>query len=482
MRWAAEAERYAGRVSTPAAEFERTILNPDLSVNSGVYSAIDPSIRMRLNARGEYEYYGPSARWYEPRASELLSVSAFAAKASESDLAADLFPAAGGAMSHPVLGNFHGLYAGFAAEGDYRANGSSGGLTTWLLTELVATGQIDGVIHMVATPGKETLFAYQISDDRASIAANAKSRYYPGELSDVLAAAIESGKRYAITAIPSFAFEVRLLQRVRPDFATHIPFVIGLICGHQKTANYAKQLAWRAGIAPADLRAIDFRSKDPNAGANRYRAEIRGEREGQEVVAFIRQGAVDETDWGLGMFKSNFSDYTEDAFNETADAVFGDAWLPEYVNDSMGTNVVIARDPRLNRLLIDARDSGRIHLEPLSPQRVLDSQSALVKHSVQEVGARFAILRRKGEYAPDHTRRQVKRISPLRREIQKIRIELSRLSHDAWVDAYASGDLQLFDSRMKPAVARYRRLQEYGRMARRPANAIRRMKRLIRRG
>lgn len=468
-------------MSTPSAdEFERKVLHPGLSVNSGVYSAIDPSIRMRLNERGEYEYFGATPDWYSPRAEQLLAVSAFGTSESEASIADRLFPTAEGTRTHPVIGNYRSLTAGFVAEGDFRERGSSGGLTSWLLTELLETGLIDAVVHMVPTPNENTLFGYRISTSSEGIAGGSKSRYYPGELSSLLAGIVESGKRYAVTAIPSIAYEIRLLQRADPRYGDAIRFVIGLVCGHQKTANYAKQLAWRAGILPSELTAIDFRSKDPETGANRYRAEVTGLREGREVITHIRQGSIDETDWGLGMFKSNFSDYTEDAFNETADAVFGDAWLPEYVGESSGTNIAIVRSRALDDIIQEARRAGRLHLDDLSENQVLNSQAALVTHSVREVAARFRILRSRSEYTPAPRRPdEMPRVSLLRREIQKVRIDLSRVSHEAWIAASEAGDIRVFDERMAPLVDRYRRLQKLIRLSRKPKNALLKLKRRL---
>lgn len=443
-----------------------------------MYSAIDDSIRMRLNARGEYEYFGPGPDWYSSHAEQLLAVSAFGTSETETSIADRLFPVVEGTRTHPVIGNYRSLTAGFVAEGMFRERGSSGGMTTWLLTELLETGRIDAVVHIVPTPDDETLFGYRISTDSADIARGSKSRYYPGELSRVLREIADSGKRYAVTAIPSIAYEIRLLQQTDPRYREAIRFVIGLVCGHQKTANYAKQLAWRAGILPSELTSIDFRSKDPEAGANRYRAEVRGLRDGQEVVAHIRQGSIDETDWGLGMFKSNFSDYTEDAFNETADAVFGDAWLPEYVQESSGTNIAIVRSEELDGIIQEARRAGRLKLDDLSERRILDSQAALVTHSVREVAARFRILRGRSEYAPTPRRpEEMPRISFLRREIQRVRVDLSRTSHEAWIAASEAADIRVFDERMTPLVERYRRLQRLIRLSRKPKNALRKVKR-----
>jgi len=46
-------------------------------------------------------------------------------------------------------------------------------------------------------------------------------------------------------------------------------------------------------------------------------------------------------------------------FAETADVVLGDAWLPEYVQDSDGTNVVVTRNQDIRQLIVKARTEGR---------------------------------------------------------------------------------------------------------------------------
>lgn len=468
-------------VTNASAEFKRRILAPELSVNSGVYTAVDPSIKMRLNVRGEYEYYGSTPTWFTRHSEDLLAVSAFGGESpTEAEIAEQLFPSARGVTSHPVIGRYRSLYAGYAAEGDYREHGSSGGLTTWLLTELLDRRLVDGVIHVHPTPGEETLFGYRVVTDAESIKRGAKSRYYPANLSEVLREIAAGKKRYAVTAIPSFAYELRLLQLRRPEFVERIPFIIGLICGHQKSANYAKQLAWRAGIAPQNLRSIDFRAKDPEQPANKYFARIRGQIDGQEVERRIRQGTVPETDWGLGLFKSRFSDYTEDAFNETADAVFGDAWIPAYVGDSAGTNVVISRNATIDGLITEAEDARRIQLEPLSEADLLESQLALVRHSVIETAERFRILAARGEYVPNARRSAyAPSVGYLRRRLQGVRVELSRASHDAWVEAERSGDIGVFDAELGPLLVKYRRLQQVGRLRSLPRRVFRKLRGLL---
>jgi coenzyme F420-reducing hydrogenase beta subunit len=60
-------------------------------------------------------------------------------------------------------------------------------MVSWTAAELMRRGLVDGVAHVAPTGDPARLFAYRISRTQADLAAGARSRYYPVELSQVLA-------------------------------------------------------------------------------------------------------------------------------------------------------------------------------------------------------------------------------------------------------------------------------------------------------
>ncbi|MFI5429467.1 coenzyme F420 hydrogenase/dehydrogenase beta subunit N-terminal domain-containing protein [Aeromicrobium sp. UC242_57] len=161
-----------------------------------------------------------------------------------------------------MLDTTPGCTQGTWPKGSFRANGSSGGFVTWILSELLTQGKIDGVVHVGEQWGEDgILFRYEISRTIAEINARSKSRYYPAELSAALGEILESPGRYAVVGIPSVVSEVRLLAENHATFGERIAFAIGLICGHQKSTKYVESFAWQCGIKPGDLRDFDFRKK-----------------------------------------------------------------------------------------------------------------------------------------------------------------------------------------------------------------------------
>ncbi len=451
----------------------KRVVNPRLAVNSGVYPVVDPNLTISLNHRGEYESPELDASYAGP-AESILRVSAFGGEApNEAEIAKVLYGHAANAEEDLVAGWTVGAFAGFVNDPDDRARSSSGGLATWVLRELLRVGEIDGVIHMKATPDSDALFNYAVSRSDEAILDGAKTRYYPGEMSAALQEVAAIPGRYAVVGIPSFIYEVRLLQTLDPIFKERIAFTLGLICGHQKTANYAEYLAWRAGIEPGSLADIDFRKKASGRRANDYSTEFFVESGGRVHATEVRSSDLHGTDWGLGYFKSNFSDFTEDALNETADIVFGDAWLPAYTADSRGTNVVLVRDQRLLEILRRGEEAGSITLEEISVDEVVKSQGALIRQAVTELPYRMAWLSKRKAYTPQLRRSALEPLSWARRQIQQARLASSRMSHVAYLRARTEGQLRAFDSAMLPTRIRYRLAQRLERATRRFASATR---------
>jgi hypothetical protein len=84
--------------------------------------------------------------------------------------------------------------------------------------------------------------------------------------------------------------------------------------------------------------------------------------------------------WGLGVFQPEACNFCDDIFADTADIVFGDAWLPEYENSWEGTNIVIARNPKLLEILQSSKSREEIFLTEVPLSSVLDSQAGNIRH------------------------------------------------------------------------------------------------------
>lgn len=427
------------------------------SVQSGVFSAVNPKIRVKLNRHGQFEADIDPSSLSETEIEALARVSAMSnQELNESVLGSALFGHVPGINYNKLVGYYSDIYAGYVRSGDFRATSSSGGIATWLLVQLVENGHVDGVIHVHPASGEDgLLFKYAISRTPDQVRAGAKSRYYPMDLSEVLRAAKEAGGRYAITGIPSFIMELRLLAEYDPEFKRAIAFTVGLICGHQKSTKYAEAIAWEHGIPPGSLASIDFRKKVPGKSADEYVTELRTLVEGREVVLTKEASEVFVSSWSHGFFKAKFSDFTDDLFNETADVSLGDAWLPQYAGDHRGTSLVIVRNPLIAEIINDALKRGDLHLDPLSPELAIRSQPGLVRHAYDELPYRLARADRRNVWRPTKRVEASAGIPFLRRKIQDVREQIAVQSHIHYQRAVELGDWSHFVRKMKPLLDRH---------------------------
>ncbi len=310
----------------------------------------------------------------------------------EDELAAALFPEAD--QGHPGIGRFLAGHVGHVAEGDFRARGSSGGMLSWLLEELLSTGQIDAVAHVVACddPGAEgRFFRYTISRTPDEIRRGAQSRYYPVELSGVLATIRREPGRYAVVGLPCFLKAVQLLRRQDPILRDRIVHTLGLFCGHLKSARFVASVAGQVGVSLDQIARVDFRRKASGRPASTYvfgltLADGRTIEQPWEGLA--------DGDWGAGFFMNPACGVCDDVVAETADASCGDAWVPPYASDPRGTNVLLTRSPSLESLVRQGIAAGRLSLTPVDGAFVARTQAAGLRQRREGLAYRLTWRRR----------------------------------------------------------------------------------------
>lgn len=445
---------YLGRLvkSTP----ENPVVELGYTVGSGAYAVADPNISVRLSDFGFFEY-SSSVRQILLSSPTAKAVCAMGSgNPSETTVAAAQFGHLNRVRHHATIGYYTQLLAGHVRVGDFRVNGSSGGFTTWLLVEMLNKGLIDGVIHVKANPkGSSLLFDYGVSRTPEEVIAGAKSRYYPVEFSRVLNDIVETDGRFALVGIPSHIYEARLLSLSSAEVRSRIRYTVGLICGHQKSTKYAECIGWQFGIEPGDLESIEFRKKVLGRTADQYVMELTGRVKGEPVTLTVTQSETFVADWGHGFFKAKFSDYSDDALNETADVAVGDAWLPQYTRDSLGNNVVIVRHPDIAALVTEGIGNGALALVEIDEDTLVDSQAALVRHMRDELPYRLYLSDRHGEWRPARRTMAAHDLPLLRKCVQRLRMRISEQSHIQYRRAVEVGDWGYFERAMRPYLGLY---------------------------
>lgn len=379
---------------------------------------------MRWDKAGFLKPVGPNG-WHD-RPSETFARQCPSSPAAQNEdrIAAQQFPDA--AVADKRIGRFEQAYVGHVSEGGYRGNASSGGFTSWVAAELLATGAIDGVAHVVPVDPDSTgrLFDYRISRSLDALNRGAKSRYYPVELSRVLDEIRAIPGRYAVIGVPCFIKAIHLLRRIDPVVRERVTHTLGLFCGHMKSAAMVESFAWQLGTELSRVRAVDYRVKDEARPANWYRAQLELKDGGAPAQDWWH---LADGDWGAGFFQNPACDWCDDVVAETADIAFGDAWVEPYSSDGRGTNVVIVRSKALHALIERARADGRLQLEPVDAEFIVQTQAAGLRH--RRDGLAYRLTWRRRGIMP---RKRVgpSAALPLRRKlVYRMRYSIARWSH-----------------------------------------------------
>lgn len=437
-----------------------TVVEGGYCIGCGVCATLpDAPLVMKLDAYGRYV---ATLALPEDQSRSDASSNAYLATCPFSGVSANEDEIAGDAYGelctyHDRIGYYLDTYAGYVIEGEFRARGSSGGMGTWVLSELFRQDLVDYVVHVQQHTSEDgMLFKFEISSGLEEIYRGAKSRYYPVEMSDVIQQIRAQPGRYAIVGVPCFIKAVRLLAKTDAVVCDRITFCIGLVCGHLKSTQFADMFAWQCDIPPGQLQAINFRKKLPGRNANRYGIEVVGTKDGKQISVTKPNNEFFGFLWGHGFFKYQACDYCDDVLAETADMTVGDAWLPEYVEESQGTNVLVIRHPILQTIVQQAQDAGRLHLDKISPQQVAQSQDAGLRHRREGLAYRLYMQDQAKTWRPQ------KRVKPERallqpkfRRIHQLRLELAQTSHYAFSKAINGGAFDIFKTIMNPKIQEY---------------------------
>jgi coenzyme F420-reducing hydrogenase beta subunit len=401
---------------------------------------------------GQLKPSGPRD-WYEKRSVGFSTQCPFAPAAVDEDvIAGKRFPAAPNADAR--IGRFEHAYVG-AAKDPFRADGSSGGMVSWVAAQLLETGAVDAVAHVSPSPPESgALFRFRLSRTQEELRSGAKSRYYPIHLTEIIRRIRSEPGRYAIVGVPCFIKAVHLLRRADPLLEERITHTLGLFCGHMKSAAFVESFAWQLEAEMEDVEAVDYRIKDQGRPANWYRAHLTLKDGSTRAEDWWH---LADGDWGAGFFQNSACNFCDDVVAETADVSFGDAWVEPYSSDGRGTNVVIARTPEMAALLNKGVSRGELELDGVDAEFIVQTQAAGLRHRREGLAYRLTWMK------PQVPVR--KRVAPtaegiiLRRKlVYRSRAWISRWSHRmAWL-ARRTSSPQLYTAWARASLRVYQAL------------------------
>ena len=346
------------------------------------------------------------------------------------------------------VGFFSKIYAGSIKDEKEKNNSSSGGLTTWLIKKLLKNKEVDAVVHVGQSQNDANLFEYKITTSLEDIdfKGNKKSRYYPVSLESIIQDIDLSDKKFVFVGIPCFVKSIRLAQQ--SGYLKNIKFCLSLLCGHMKSAAFAENLAWQVGVSPRNLKSIDFRVKKPKLNANNYLIEVISNDDRKTLEKNFK---LFGSNWGYGFFKHKACDFCDDLAGELADVTFGDAWLPKYVADYQGTNIVVSRNHLFDRYIEEY--NNELFIDNLTVDDFFESQSANYRH--RRDGLKSRIENTSGWLPNKRLELSKNIVSDKRTKIYSYRYFLSKKSNEVFILAKKINSYHFFKIIMFPLVVNY---------------------------
>ena len=384
---------------------------------------------------------------------DVLSICPFSDKAKDENKLGNIFLSDCN-KENINIGKYLNCFVGYTNEKFFRQTGTSGGFARWLGYTLLAQKEIDYFIQVVPnlSHNKDELFSYSVFKNKEDIVnTRAKSAYYPISLESAISFIKKNKGKYAITALPCFAKALRLFSLQEPIIKERLSFIIGIICGSLKSANYAKSIAWQQGVHPSNLYTIDFRvkikNKPPYVQGNSVNDNYNTCKTNKELFG---------TDYGMGFFKPKACDYCDDVFAETADISLGDAWLPKYDEDDKGNSIIIIRNITISKVFKEANLDAKIHITELPFDKVVQSQEASLRHRRQGLSYRLFLKKKKKKWFPQKRVLPDNKMINERKKIYRLREKISKKSHIVFFKSLEKNDFSYFPSKMQHLVTKYK--------------------------
>lgn len=432
-----------------------TVVANGLCVGCGMCAGMLPDVlRMRVD---KYGAYLPEIIQGEPEPgwqALTLRLCPFGDRDQNEDtIAAELFAHQDGIQHRSETGYFLECFAGHVMNKRQRLDSTSGGLITWLVQDMLATGAVDAAVCVGRSDTPDSLFKYQIIRSPQDLERCRKSRYYPVEVSEVIPRIRASQDKVVVVGLPCFLKALRYAMMEDEVLKQRVVCTIGLFCGHLKTRHYAAYLARCCGVAQDQIVTVDFRKKVAGRPAGRYAFEVLAKEQGGQVVRHVSMSDVFGGNWSFNLFMLSACDCCDDVMAETADISIGDAWLPEYTPDWRGTSMIICRSRAFFDRLRRGVDSGQLHLEPVAVSKAIRSQAGALRHRRGGLAYRLYLAKKRDQWRPR------KRVCPdgsalplFRRIIQRIRMRMQRLSGEAFLVQQKREGIHTFVNALRPWV------------------------------
>ncbi|MDO9594864.1 MAG: Coenzyme F420 hydrogenase/dehydrogenase, beta subunit C-terminal domain [Lutibacter sp.] len=344
-------------------------------------------------------------------------------------------------LTDPKIGKYLGVYAGYSEE--FRLTSSSGGVATFILTDLLERGIVNHIFSVKESSAQGAHYEYAISNNKEELLATSKTKYYPVTLASVFLKIHELEGNVAIVGVACFIKAIRLAQFNEPALKDKIQFLVGIICGGVKSSFYTEYLSEKAGVPSKSCFKPSYRIKDFKSTAGDYSFGCYSNIDNKKKT--IKMNPLGDM-WGTGLFKSNACDFCDDVTTELADISLGDAWLDPFIKDGEGTNIIITRSTLAEKIITDGIKLKKIQIEQLPIKKLTSSLGGAYNHRQTGQSYRIKRILKTGYLMPPKRFDNDNKLAYDLRIIQFLRMNIRKMSLNVWRD---ERNALIFDRRMR---------------------------------
>ncbi len=260
-----------------------------------------------------------------------------------------------------LIGNCVNCYAGYAADHQTRYNAASGGLVTALLVSALEECLIDGALVTKMRDDRPLEPQPFIARTREEVVSAARSKYCPVPANIALREIAAHEGKFAVVGLPCHIHAIRKAEAANKKLKDRITLHLGLFCcGHTDTFLGTEFVLHKYGIAKEDVAKLDYRGE---GWPGHMKVVLKN---GTTRLIFLHDYIIYHN---FGFFSPTRCALCYDGTNDLCDISLGDAWLPEFRSDKVGTSVAISRTASGEAVLQRAMEKGTVVLNSIDRSR-----------------------------------------------------------------------------------------------------------------
>jgi len=292
-------------------------------------------------------------------------------------------------------GPVYGVWEGYAADGEIRFAGSSGGAATALALYCLEQERMGGVIHSAAREDKPYLNHTVCSTSREQLLARTGSRYAPASPGEGLGRIEQADTPHVFIGKPCDVAGAQQARKQRPNLDRNLGLTIAFFCAGVPSVKGNLELLRREGITdPETLTGLRYRGNGWPGLWTATSTTAAGEQQ-------VRQLTYAESWDFLQRYRQWRCYICPDHTGEFADVAVGDPWYRQVQPGEPGKSLIVARSKRGLEAIKKAQAAGYLVLETYDPSLLPRSQPNLLM-TRGGLWARLIVLRLLGAAVPSY--------------------------------------------------------------------------------